>query len=270
MSKIEELEQVSKQIRKDIVSMVHGAGSGHPGGSLSATDLMTALYFDVANIDPNNPENPNRDRIIYSKAHVTPLIYSLLARRGFFDPKDLDTFRKFKSSLQGHPHIKCLPGIESSGGSLGQGISVAIGLALAAKLDKLDHRVYCILGDGEHQEGEVWEAYMSAAHYKLDNLTIIVDKNGLEIDGFTKDVMNIDPLNKKLASFGLEVIEVDGHSFESILDGFKKAKEIKGKPQAIIADTVKGKGVSFMENEAGWHGKAPDADQIKVALSELE
>jgi len=270
MKNIDELKDTAKQIRHDIVSMVSKAGSGHPGGSLSSTDVMTAIYFSVATIDSSNPKNPNRDRIIYSKAHVTPLIYSLLARKGFFNPEKLDTFRQFKSDLQGHPHIDCLPGIESSGGSLGQGISVAIGLALSAKLDKQNHRIYCLMGDGEHQEGEVWEAYMSASHYKLDNLTIIVDKNNLEIDGFTKDVMNIDPLHEKLSAFGLEVIEIDGHDFDSILDGFSKAKSVKGKPQVIIAHTIKGKGVSFMENEAGWHGKVPNKEETEKALSELK
>lgn len=268
MSK-DELKAISKQIRRDIIQMINKAGSGHPGGSLSATDIMTALYFAVSNLNIKDTCDPDRDRIFYSKAHVTPLIYSLLARRGYFDPAKLTEFRKFKSNLQGHPYIHSLPGIESSGGSLGQGISVAVGSAITAKRMGEKHRIFCLLGDGEQQEGEVWEAYMSASHYKLDNLTIIIDKNRLEIDGFVKDVMNIDPLSDKLEAFGFEVFEVDGHDFDSILDAYEKTKSITDKPQAIIANTIKGKGVSFMEDEAGWHGKAPDDEQTKKALSEL-
>jgi len=265
----DELELISKQIRRDIIKMINKAGSGHPGGSLSATDVMTALYFEVANLSPSDPLNPNRDRIFYSKAHVTPLIYSLLARRGFFDPEKLFEFRRLKSNLQGHPFIHSLPGIESSGGSLGQGISVAVGSSITAKRMKWKHRIFCLLGDGEQQEGEVWEAYMSASHYKLDNLTIIIDKNRLEIDGFVKDVMNIDPFSDKLIAFGFEVFEVDGHDFDSILSAFDNTKTANGKPKAIIAKTVKGKGVSFMEDEAGWHGKSPDDELTRKALSEL-
>lgn len=270
MRDIEQLKQISKQIRRDIIRMTHLAGSGHPGGSLSSTDLMTALYFCVAKVDPKQPLLDNRDRIIYSKAHITPLIYSVLARLGYFDPAILDSFRKFGSPLQGHPHIGCVPGIEMSGGSLGQGISIAAGLAAGGKMDNKPWRVFCLMGDGELQEGQVWEAFMSASHYKLDNLTIIIDKNNLEIDGPTKDVMNIDPLPDKLTAFGLKVIECDGHDFLSILNAFDLAIETKNQPQAIIAHTVKGKGVSFMENNPDWHGKAPSDQDAEKALKELE
>lgn len=266
---VENLEAIAKQIRRDIISMTQAAGSGHPGGSLSATDLMTVLYFETANIDPKKPQMEDRDRIIFSKAHVTPLIYSVLARRGFCDPSILPTFRKLGSPLQGHPHINCIPGIESSGGSLGQGISVALGLALGAKLDSKPWRVWTVLGDGELQEGQVWEAFMAGAHYKADNLTAIIDKNGLEIDGSTKEVMNIDPLADKLRAFGWEVIEIDGHDYSQIKQAYEKAKTVKGKPQAIIANTIKGKGVSFMENNVNWHGKAPSKDEAAKALAEL-
>ncbi|HOR46237.1 MAG TPA: transketolase [Caldisericia bacterium] len=269
MRDIIQLEKVGRQIRRDIIQMTALAGSGHPGGSLSATDLMAALYFEIANVDPSNPMKEDRDRIIYSKAHVTPLIYSVLARRGFFDPELLKTFRKLGSPLQGHPHIHCVPGIEMSGGSLGQGISIALGTAIAGKMDKAPWRVYCLMGDGELQEGQVWEAFMAAAHYKADNLTAIIDKNGLEIDGTTKDVMNIDPLEKKLEAFGWHIIECDGHDYGQILYAFDQAKQIKGKPQAVIAHTVKGKGVSFMENNAEWHGKAPNQVETEKALLEL-
>lgn len=265
----ENLEAVAKQIRCDIITMTQSAGSGHPGGSLSATDLMAVLYFESANIDPKKPGREDRDRIIFSKAHVTPLIYSVLARRGFCDPVILTGFRKLGSPLQGHPHIGCIPGIESSGGSLGQGISVALGLAMAGKLDKKPWRVWCVLGDGELQEGLVWEAFMAAAHYKTDNLVAIIDKNGLQIDGTTKEVMNIDPLADKLRAFGWEVIEIDGHNLTQIREAYGKAKKVDGKPVAIIANTVKGKGVSFMENNANWHGKAPSKDEAEKALAEL-
>lgn len=265
----ENLEAVAKQIRRDIITMTQSAGSGHPGGSLSATDLMAVLYFESANIDPKKPDREDRDRIIFSKAHVTPLIYSVLARRGFCDPAILTGFRKLGSPLQGHPHIGCIPGIESSGGSLGQGISVALGLAMAGKLDKKPWRVWCVLGDGELQEGLVWEAFMAAAHYKTDNLVAIIDKNGLQIDGTTKEVMNIDPLAEKLRAFGWEVIEIDGHNLNQIREAYGKAKKVDGKPVAIIANTVKGKGVSFMENNANWHGKAPSKDEAEKALAEL-
>ncbi len=263
------LARAAKQIRRDIIEMTFAAGSGHPGGSLSSTDLMTALYFDVANVDSANPEKPDRDRIIYSKAHITPLIYSVLARRGFFDPSTLKTFRKLGSPLQGHPHINCVPGIEMSGGSLGQGLSISLGLALSGKLDKAPWRVWCLMGDGELQEGQVWEAFMAGAHYKADNLTAIIDKNGLEIDGPTKDVMNIDPLKDKLVAFGWHVIGCDGHDFTQIIQAFNEAKATKGKPTAIIANTVKGKGVSFMENNPDWHGKAPNKEEAEKALKEL-
>lgn len=270
MTDINALKSAAKQIRRDIITMISEAGSGHPGGSLSATDLMTAVYFEAANLKPDNPKWEDRDRIIYSKAHVTPLIYSVLARRGFFDPTILPTFRKLGSPLQGHPHIGCVPGVESSGGSLGQGISTALGVALAGKLDKKSWRVYSLMGDGELQEGQVWEAFMAAAHYKADNLTAIIDKNGLEIDGPVKEVMNIDPLDEKLRAFGWKVITCDGHDFQSIVTAFNDAKSTKGQPQAIIASTVKGKGVSFMENNPDWHGKAPNKEEAQKALAELQ
>ena len=254
----DELIQISKQIRKDIVEMLTESASGHPGGSLSAADIVTTLFFNELNINPESPKDENRDRFVLSKGHAAPVLYSALARRGFFDPKELMTLRKIGSDLQGHD----LPGIDMSTGSLGQGISAAVGMALAGKVDKKDYRVYALLGDGELEEGQVWEASMCAAHYNLDNLTIFIDFNGLQIDGDITKVMSPCPIDKKF-----EVI--DGHNYDEILGAIEKAKNHKGQPTAIICNTVKGKGVSFMENEASWHGTAPSKEQCEVAVKEL-
>ena len=265
----EELVEISKQIRKDIVQMLTESASGHPGGSLSATDIVTTLFFSELNIDPNNPKDENRDRFVLSKGHAAPVLYSALARRGFFDPKELLTLRKTGSRLQGHPNMNDLPGIDMSTGSLGQGISAAVGMALAGKADNKSYRVYALLGDGELEEGQVWEASMCAAHYKLDNLTAFVDFNGLQIDGEITKVMNPSPIDKKFEAFGWNVLIIDGHNYDEILDAIEKAKNHKGQPTAIICNTVKGKGVSFMENEASWHGTAPNKEQCEIALKEL-
>lgn len=265
----EELVQISRQIRQDIILMLTEAGSGHPGGSLSAADIVTTLFFNELNIDPQNPKDENRDRFVLSKGHAAPVLYSALARRGFFNPEELKTLRKIGSRLQGHPNMNDLPGIDMSTGSLGQGVSAAVGMSLAGKLDKKGYRVYSILGDGELEEGQVWESAMAAAHYKLDNLTIFVDFNGLQIDGNVSDVMNPSPIDKKFEAFGWNVLVIDGHNYDEILDSIDKAKKCKNKPTAIICKTVKGKGVSFMENEAGWHGTAPNAEQCEKAVKEL-
>ena len=265
----EELVEISKQIRKDIVQMLTESASGHPGGSLSATDIVTTLFFSELNIDPNNPKDENRDRFVLSKGHAAPVLYSALARRGFFDPKELLTLRKTGSRLQGHPNMNDLPGIDMSTGSLGQGISAAVGMALSGKADNKSYRVYALLGDGELEEGQVWEASMCAAHYKLDNLTAFVDFNGLQIDGEITKVMNPSPIDKKFEAFGWNVLIIDGHNYDEILDAIEKAKNHKGQPTAIICNTVKGKGVSFMENEASWHGTAPNKEQCEIALKEL-
>ena len=265
----EELVEISKQIRKDIVQMLTESASGHPGGSLSATDIVTTLFFSELNIDPNNPKDENRDRFVLSKGHAAPVLYSALARRGFFDPKELLTLRKTGSRLQGHPNMNDLPGIDMSTGSLGQGISAAVGMALSGKADNKSYRVYALLGDGELEEGQVWEASMCAAHYKLDNLTAFVDFNGLQIDGEITKVMNPSPIDKKFEAFGWNVLVIDGHNYDEILDAIEKAKTHKGQPTAIICNTVKGKGVSFMENEASWHGTAPNKEQCEIALKEL-
>ena len=251
--------------------MITEAGSGHPGGSLSSADIFTALYFEVMNIDPSNPKKKDRDYFILSKGHVCPALYAALARRGFFDVSELMTLRKLGSRLQGHPGVnKGLPGLEASTGSLGQGLSIAGGIALAMKLDKKPNRVYCLMGDGELDEGNIWEAAMSSAHYKLSNLCGIVDFNGLQIDGKLEDVMSIAPLVKKWEAFGWNAVPVDGHSVKELLDALDKAKSYKKGPTVIIAKTVKGKGVSFMENVAGWHGVAPKKEEAEKALKELE
>ena len=268
-AKLQDLQEKAKNIRKSIVEMVYSAASGHPGGSLSVTDIFTALYFNELNIDVNNPKDENRDRVVLSKGHCSPALYSTLAEKGFFDKKDLNTFRKIDSYLQGHPDMKKIPGVDMTSGSLGQGLSIANGMALAGKIDNKDYRVYCICGDGEIQEGQIWEAAMSSSHYKLDNICVIVDNNNLQIDGSVEDVMNPHPIDKKFESFGFNVLVIDGHNFEEIFDAFEKAKQTKGKPTAIIAKTTKGKGVSFMENQAGWHGKAPKEEEYKIAMEEL-
>lgn len=266
---LDELKSISKEIRKDIVKMLTESASGHPGGSLSATDIMTVLFFKEMNIDPNNEKDPNRDRFVLSKGHAAPVLYSALARRGYFPVEELSTLRKFKSRLQGHPSIQYLPGIDMSTGSLGQGVSAAVGMALAGKIDKKDYRVYTLLGDGELEEGQVWEAAMCAAHYKLNNLTAFIDFNGLQIDGDITKVMNPCPIDKKFEAFGWNVLVIDGHNYEEIIDAIEKAKECKDKPTAVVCNTVKGKGVSFMENQAAWHGTAPSKEQCETALKEL-
>lgn len=265
----DELSSKAGDIRIDIVKSLYHAGSGHPGGSLSAADILTVLYFNEMNVDSANPKMRDRDKFVLSKGHAGPVLYSTLAERGFFPKEDLFTLRKLGSKLQGHPDMELVPGVEMSTGSLGQGFSAAIGMALAGKLDKSPGRVYTLLGDGELQEGIVWEAAMSAAHYELDNLCVIVDWNGLQIDGFNDEVMTVTPIPDKFTAFGFETIEIDGHSLEQIADAFAKAKTIKTKPTAIIAKTIKGKGVSFMENRASWHGAAPNEEQAKEAVKEL-
>ncbi len=264
-----ELEEISKLMRKDIVSMLTESASGHPGGSLSIADIMSVLFFKEMNISPENPKDPNRDRFVLSKGHAAPALYSALARKGYFPIEELKTLRKTGTRLQGHPNMNDLSGIDMSTGSLGQGISAAVGMALAGKLDKKDYRVYTILGDGELEEGQVWEASMSAAHYKLDNLTAFIDFNGLQIDGNTKDVMNPSPIDKKFEAFGWNVMVIDGHNYDEIIDAIEKAKNTKNKPTAIVCKTIKGKGVSFMENEASWHGTAPSKEQCEIALKEI-
>lgn len=265
----EELVEISKQIRKDVVEMLTESASGHPGGSLSAADIVTTLFFNELNIDPSNPKDENRDRFVLSKGHAAPVLYSALARRGFFAPEELLTLRKTGSRLQGHPNMNDLPGIDMSTGSLGQGISAAVGMALAGKTDNKSYRVYALLGDGELEEGQVWEASMCAAHYKLNNLTAFVDFNGLQIDGEITKVMNPSPIDKKFEAFGWNVLIIDGHNYDEILDAIEKAKNHKSQPTVIICNTIKGKGVSFMENEASWHGTAPNKEQCEIALKEL-
>ena len=265
-----ELEKKAKVVRADIIKMLYEAKSGHPGGSLSATDLMVALYFEKLKHNPEKPDWVDRDRVIFSKGHACPLLYACLAESGYFPTQELATLRKMYSRLQGHPgKNKGLPGIEISTGSLGQGLSAGVGMALGFKLDKMPNRVYVLMGDGELQEGSIWEAAMSAAHYKLDNLCGIVDVNKLQIDGNVSDVMAIEPLTDKWRSFGFNAIEIDGHKIDEILSAYNNASETKGRPSVIIAHTVKGKGVSFMENQAGWHGKAPNKEQMEMALREL-
>lgn len=265
----EELQEVARKIRMDAIRAIHEAGSGHPGGSLSAADIVTALYFDVMNIDPKNPKMEGRDRFVLSKGHAVPALYAALAERGFYDPEDMMTLRKLDSHFQGHPNMHKVPGIEMSTGSLGQGFSVAVGMATAGKIDNNPGRVYTLCGDGELQEGIIWEAALSAVHRKLDNLTLVVDWNGLQIDGNVDDVKRVAPIAPKFESFGWHVLEVDGHSFPELLAAFDEAKATKGQPTAIIAKTHKGHGVSFMEDQAGWHGKAPNDEQFEQAMKEL-
>lgn len=267
--RLQQLQSAAKVIRRDIVTMLAEAGSGHPGGSLSAADIVTALYFEVMNVNPEQPKWPERDRFVLSKGHAAPVLYAALAERGYFEPAELKTLRKLGSRLQGHPDMKKLPGVEMSTGSLGQGFSAANGMALAGKVDKKDYRVYVLLGDGEIQEGQVWEAAMLASHYKLDNLTAFLDYNGLQIDGPTEEVMSPGSLADKWRAFGWHVIEIDGHDIKQILEAVDKAKQTTGQPTLILAHTIKGKGVSFMENQVGWHGKAPNAEQVQQALEEL-
>ena len=263
------LNEITRNIRKDIVTMIHGSKSGHPGGSLSAVEILTALYFDEMNIDPENPKKEDRDRFVLSKGHAAPVLYATLAEKGYFNKNEVLSLRKVGAMLQGHPDMKGTPGVEISTGSLGQGFSVACGMAMASKLDNAPWRVYALLGDGEVQEGLIWEAAMSAAHYKLDNMVAFLDYNGLQIDGEVEKVMNIGPIVDKFKSFGWNVIEIDGHDFDQIFAALDMAKETVGKPTMIVAKTIKGKGVSFMENNAGWHGNAPSDNDLEIALAEL-
>ena len=269
MNKLE-LMKTANEVRKGIVTAVHSAKSGHPGGSLSAADIYTYLYFEEMNIDPKDPKKADRDRFVLSKGHTAPGYYSTLAHRGFFPVEDLTTLRKVGSYLQGHPDMKHIPGVDMSSGSLGQGISAAVGMAISAKLSDDDYRVYTLLGDGEIQEGQVWEASMLAGHRKLDNLVVIVDNNNLQIDGKITDVNSPYPIDKKFEAYNFHVINIDGNDFDQIEAAFKEARKTKGMPTAIIAKTIKGKGVSFMEDQAGWHGKAPNDEQYAQAMEELE
>ena len=264
-----QLAEKAKQLRGKMLKMLCAAGSGHTGGSLSSMDILTVLYNNVLRHDPKNPKDPNRDRFVLSKGHVCPAVYVQLADCGYFDEKHLMTLRKYGSILQGHPYMHKTPGFDVSGGSLGQGLSIAVGMALAAKMDGTPHRIYSLMGDGEQQEGQIWEAAMSAGHYKLDNLCGIVDQNDLQIDGLVKDVMCIEPLADKWTAFNWNVIRCDGHDMASIREAFAKAEAFKGKPSVIIAKTVKGKGVSFMENKCNWHGAAPNTEQLDSAICEL-
>lgn len=265
----EELEEKARQLRIDILRMLCEAGSGHPGGSLSAIDIFTVLYHNILRHDPSNPHLKGRDRFILSKGHIAPALYAILADCGYFDRKELWTLRKFGSILQGHPACHKTPGVEVSSGSLGQGLSISVGLGLGARLNHENYRVYCMIGDGEIEEGQIWEAAMAAGHYKLDNLCGIVDFNGLQIDGKVEDVMNINPVKEKWLAFNWNVLEIDGHDIRQIEDAFHQAMAFKGKPTVIVAHTVKGKGVSFMENNPAWHGVAPNREQLAAALAEL-
>ena len=265
-----DLQKAANEVRKGIVTAVHSAKAGHPGGSLSAADIYTYLYFEEMNIDPKNPKMENRDRFVLSKGHTAPGLYATLANRGYFPVEDLPTLRKLGSYLQGHPDMKHIPGVDMSSGSLGQGISAAVGMALGAKMDGKEYRIYTLLGDGELQEGQVWEASMFAGHRKLDNLVVIVDNNGLQIDGKIDDVCSPYPIDKKFEAFNFHVIHVDAHDFDDIRRAFKEACETKGMPTAIIAKSLKGKGVSFMEGQASWHGTAPNDEQYAVAMADLE
>ncbi|WP_026476655.1 transketolase [Alkaliphilus transvaalensis] len=263
------LKETATNVRRNIIEMLHEAGSGHPGGSLSAADILTVLYFHEMKVDPQNPKMEDRDRFVLSKGHAAPVLYSTLAEKGFFPKEELLKLRKIDAMLQGHPDMKGTPGVEMSTGSLGQGFSSAAGMAMGARLDGKSSRVYALLGDGELQEGLVWETTMAAAHYKLDNLTAFIDYNGLQIDGPNKEVMGIDPIADKFMAFGWHVIEIDGHNFEEIINAIEEAKATKGKPTVIVAKTIKGKGVSFMENQVGWHGNAPKKEDADKALMEL-
>ena len=264
------LMKTANEVRKGIVTSVHSAKAGHPGGSLSAADLFTYLYFEELNVDPKDPKKADRDRFVLAKGHTAPGLYAALAEKGFFPKEDLITLRHTGSYLQGHPDMKCIPGVDMSSGSLGQGVSAAVGMAIAAKISGDDYRVYTLLGDGEIQEGQVWEAAMLASHHKLDNLLVIVDNNNLQIDGEITKVNSPYPIDKKFEAFNFHVINIDGNDFDQIDAAFKEAKSVKGRPTVIIAKTVKGKGVSFMENQAGWHGKAPNDEEFKIAMADLE
>jgi len=267
---VKELEDIAKRMRRNILTMISRAASGHPGGSLSAVEIVTTLYFHVMKHDPSDCNWAGRDRFVLSKGHAAPLLYAVLAEWGYIAKEELITLRQIDSRLQGHTECRLVPGIEMSAGALGQGLSFSIGVALAARLNNESHRVYTLMGDGECDEGQVWEAAMAGAHYKLDNLTAIIDNNGVQLDGFNKDIMNIEPLGRKWEAFGWHVIEADGHNIKQLIEAFKQAGQVKGQPTAIIAHTVKGKGVSFMENNPDWHGKAPTPEELGRALRELE
>jgi transketolase len=267
---VAEMEAIAKRLRRHIITMIGKAGSGHPGGSLSAVEILTALYFKVLRHKPSDPKWLDRDRFILSKGHAAPALYATLAECGYFPIDELLTLRQMDSRLQGHTDRTVTPGVEMSAGALGQGLSFAIGVALAGRLNSKDYRTYVLLGDGECDEGQVWEGAMAAAHFKVDNLVAIVDNNGQQIDGWNRDVMNLEPFNKKWRAFGWHVIEVDGHSIPRLIQAFDQAKKIKRQPTVVIAHTVKGKGVSFMENNPDFHGKAPNAEEVKLALKELE
>ena len=268
--KLDRLKKIAADVRLDILEEVHAASSGHPGGSLSIADILTYLYFEEMNVDPANPKCADRDRLVLSKGHTAPALYAVLAEKGYFDKAELKKLRHVDSFLQGHPDMKGTPGVDMTTGSLGLGISAACGMALAAKLDGKDYRTYAILGDGETEEGQVWEASMFAAHYNLDNLCVVVDLNKLQIDGPIAEVMNPMPHDEKFKAFGFHVIVINGHDFDEIEAAFNEAKTVKGKPTAIIANTVKGKGVSFMENQVGWHGSAPNDEQYAAAVAEIK
>jgi len=263
------LKEIAKRIRRNIIEEVYSAQSGHPGGALSCADILTALYFNQMNINPEKPDDESRDRFVLSKGHASAALYATLAERGYFSKEELANFRKIGERLQGHPDMKHIPGVDMSAGSLGQGLSVANGMALSSKMDGKGFRVYCLLGDGEIEEGQVWEAAMTSAHYKLDNLCVIVDNNKLQIDGSVEEVMSVYPIKEKFESFGFEVFEVDGNNIDSLITVFQKAKTVKGKPTVIVAKTIKGKGISFMENQVGWHGKAPSEEQYLEAMKEV-
>jgi len=265
-----QLELTAYKIRRHAIDGVYSAASGHPGGSLSISDILSVLYFDEMNVDPKDPQNPSRDRFVLSKGHCAPALYGALAEKGFIPKEDIKTLRKSDSYLQGHPDMKSIPGVDMSTGSLGQGICAANGMALAAKLDNKDYRVYTILGDGELEEGQVWEAAMFASHYKLDNLTAFVDFNGLQIDGDITEVMNPTPIDKKFEAFGWNVLVIDAHNYDEIKNAIKTAKETKGKPTVIVAKSIKGKGVSYMENNAAWHGNAPKEADYIIAINEID
>lgn len=266
---VKELQKIANNVRIGIIEAVYAAKSGHPGGSLSIADILTVLYFNQMNIDETKPQDKSRDRLVLSKGHCAPALYSVLAERGFFEKELLKKLRNINGNLQGHPDMNKILGVDMTTGSLGQGLSVANGMAMASKLGKEGIRVYCICGDGEIQEGQIWEAAMTSSHYKLDNLCLIIDNNNLQIDGNVDEVMSIYPVNEKLKSFGFEVMNVDGHNIQELIKTFEQAKKIKGKPTAIIANTIKGKGVSFMENQAGWHGKAPNQEEYRLAIKDL-
>lgn len=269
ITNVEALKKIALEVRRGIIEEVYNAKSGHPGGSLSCTDILTVLYFNQMNVDEEKPNDSNRDRLVLSKGHASPALYSVLARKGYFNKELLQTFRKIGSNLQGHPDMKKVPGVDMTTGSLGQGLSAAVGMAIASKMDGAGCRVYCIVGDGEIEEGQIWEAATLASKYKLDNLCVILDNNNLQIDGNINEVGGMNNITEKFMSFGFNVINVDGHNIDSLIDAFTTAKQTKGKPTIIIAKTIKGKGISFMEDKAEWHGKSPNEEEYRFAMSEL-